>query len=112
MNTSLSAVHPSVCGGSLGAFDEGGEVQRAEDHVPAGGSRCSVLQPSPAHPHSGQHALPTQPTAHHRSLHKPVDERHRVLPGVRRLACSAAVYKDGRHEVKLKHLDSPMQYRT
>lgn len=76
-------MHPAVCGGRSGASDARGQVQRAEDYVPAGGHRRSVLQPSAAHPHPRQHALSAEPAAHHGSLHQPVDERHRVLPGVR-----------------------------
>lgn len=67
-------VYPSVCGGSAGTFDAGGEVQRAEDHVSAGGHCCLVLQPSSAHADSGQHALSSQPTAHYNPLHQPVDK--------------------------------------
>lgn len=70
----LLAVHPAVCGGRSGASDARSEVQRAEDHVPASGHRRSVLQPSPAHPHPGQHAHSAEFAAHHGPLHQPVDE--------------------------------------
>jgi len=49
-----------VCGCRVGASDAGGEDQRAEDYVPAGGHRCTLLQPPSAPQHFGESPLSQQ----------------------------------------------------
>ena len=49
-----------VRGRCVGAFDAGGEDQRAEDYVPAGGHRCTLLQPPSSPQHFGEPTLPQQ----------------------------------------------------
>lgn len=46
-----------VCGCCIGAFDAGGEDQWAEDYVPAGGHRCTLLQPPSSPQHVGESTL-------------------------------------------------------
>lgn len=54
-----------VCGCCIGAFDAGGEDQRAEDDVPASGYRCTLLQPPSSPQHSGEPPLSKQHWAYH-----------------------------------------------
>lgn len=66
VNVSLTvAGRALVCGHGFGAFDTGGEDQRAEDNVPASGHRCVILQPASPPQHLGEPALSQQYRAHH-----------------------------------------------
>ena len=77
-----------VRGCRSGAFDAGGEDQRAEDHVSAGGHRRALLQPPSAPQHPGEPPLPQQHRAHHQPLHHPVAQRRGLLPRVRKDRCN------------------------
>ena len=78
---------PLVRGGCSGALDAGGEDQRAEDNVSAGGHRRALLQPPSAPQHPREPPLPQQHRAHHQPLHHPVAQRCRLLPWVRKDPC-------------------------
>lgn len=75
-------MYPAVRSTCPGETDPWGQDQRAAHDVSAGGDRCPLLQPRAVVPHSGASPAATQPGTRHLAVHKPVDERHGLLPWV------------------------------
>lgn len=58
--SAVVAGRASVRGRCARAPDSGGEDQRAEDDVPAGGNRSTLLQPASSPQHAGESPLSEQ----------------------------------------------------